>query len=45
MYYNFEERRRYIDRDDEVTENDIYNNFLNIMIPETKNIFNILKNT
>ncbi len=43
IYYNFEERRRYIDRDDEATENDIYNNFLNIMIPETKNIFNILK--
>ena len=38
MYYNFEERRNYIDRDEEV-----YNNFLNIMIPQTKTFFNILK--
>ena len=38
MYYNFEERRNYVDRD----EGD-YNNFLDIMIPQTKTFFNILK--
>ena len=38
MYYNFEERRNYIDRDE-----DVYHNFLDIMVPKTKIFFDILK--
>ena len=38
MYYNFEELRNYIDRD-----SDVYHKFLDIMIPQTQSIFNILK--
>ena len=34
MYYTFEERRNYIDRDE-----DVYHNFLDIMVPKTKKYF------
>ena len=43
MYYNFDERRRYIDRDEKVIADDVYENFLDIMVPQTKSVFNILK--
>ena len=42
-YYSFEERRLYVDRTDDNIKEEIYNNFLNAMIPKTKTLFNHIK--
>ena len=46
-YFNFEEKRNYIDRESLQDSDEVYNNFLDVMIPKTRTLFeliNIVKN-
>ena len=42
-YYNFEERRKYVDREALNISEEVYNNFLNNIIPKTRILFELIK--
>ena len=43
-YFNFEENRKFVDRESLQVSNNVYDDFLNVMIPKTRILFEMIKN-